>query len=536
MTAMSRGAAGGRLARAAVMIATITVLARLVGFVRTAVFARTVGSGCVGGVYQTANYIPNILFDIVAGGTLSALVVPLLAPLLSSGDRLMAARMLSALVTWAFMILGAITVVIVIFAGPITRALLGGHQCSGADHLGQRMLVVFAPQVIFYGLSVVLAGTLQASERFAWPALAPLLSSVVVVAAYLTYGSLVGTAQSAAGLSRGTELVLSLGTTAGVVVLAGALIPAAAGLGLRVRPVIRFPAGAAPFVRRAALAGGVTLAAQQVATVVMVRLANQGASGTLVVLTIAQAVYLVPWAVLAVPVATAIFPRLSAAWDAGDRERVSDLARSSLRVVSALAAVGTATLAAASTPIANVLLDRHNPAHSVFGPSIAAFAAGLLGWSLVAVLARLLYSARRAGLAAAGQAVGWSITIAADVVLARQFSSHDRAIVLAVGNALGVSVAAVLLTIAARRVHALDHLGATALSGARSIAAAAVGAAAGWSISRLIVNSGVLHSLLAGLAGALTAAAAAIAVLILSDRGLVSTLARIRALPEESVS
>ena len=52
------------------------------------------------------------------------------------------------------------------------------------------MLVVFAPQVVFYGLGVVLGGALQAAERFTWPALAPLLSSATVIAAYLIYGAL----------------------------------------------------------------------------------------------------------------------------------------------------------------------------------------------------------------------------------------------------------------------------------------------------------------------------------------------------------
>src|SRR5262249_6025545 len=89
------GVAGRRLLRAAALIAAITAVARVAGFGRTVVFGRTVGGGCVGGVYQTANTIPNIIFDIVAGGTLAALVVPLLAPAFVGRGRQIAAQTLS---------------------------------------------------------------------------------------------------------------------------------------------------------------------------------------------------------------------------------------------------------------------------------------------------------------------------------------------------------------------------------------------------------------------------------------------------------
>jgi peptidoglycan biosynthesis protein MviN/MurJ (putative lipid II flippase) len=77
-----RGAArrrGQGIGRAAVMIGVITVLARLVGFGRQVVFAHTVGTTCLGTAYTTANMVPNIIYDIVLGGALSSVVVPVLA-------------------------------------------------------------------------------------------------------------------------------------------------------------------------------------------------------------------------------------------------------------------------------------------------------------------------------------------------------------------------------------------------------------------------------------------------------------------------
>ncbi len=514
---------GGRLLRAAALIAAITALARIAGFVRTAVFARSVGAGCVGAVYQTANTIPNIVFDIVAGGTLSALVVPILAPSMSPGQRAAASRIVSALLTWTLGVMAIVAIAIVALAGPLTHLLLGSGQCAGAHALGARMLVAFAPQVLFYGVGIVLGGALQSAERFAWPALAPLLSSVTVVGVYLVYGSLAGAGRDAADLSRTDELVLSVGTTVGVVVLACCQLPAVWRLGVRFRPTLRFPQSLGPLARRAAMAGGATLGAQQIATAVMVLLANRGTvTGTVVVVALAQTVFLLPWAVLSVPVATSAFPRLAASWDQGDRAGFAALSMRSVRAVVALAALGSAVLVAVAEPAAGLLLDRRDtPAHPAFAPAIAGFAVGLLGWSLVALLSRTLFAARLVGVAARAQVIGWGIVIVADFALAAVASSHDRALVLALGNGIGVSVAAMLLLVAAWRQGMISDMRRVLSDIARACAAGAAGALAGWSVGRLAADKGVLAAITYGVAAAALASLTVVAVLAMIDRDLV---------------
>ena len=520
---MTAAGTSGRLLRAAALIAAITVIARVAGFGRTAVFARSVGAGCVGAVYQTANTIPNIVFDIVAGGTLSALVVPILAPAMSAEQRQAASRIVSALLTWTLAVMTVVAIGIVAVSGPLTRLLLGDDQCAGAHALGARMLVAFAPQVLFYGLGIVLGGALQSAERFAWPALAPLLSSLTVIGVYLAYGALAGPGRDAADLSRPDELVLSLGTTLGVVVLACCQLPAVWRLGIRYRPTFRFPQALGAPARRAALAGGATLGAQQLATAVMVFLANNGTTtGTVVVVALAQTVFLLPWAVLSVPVATSAFPRLSASWDRGDRDGFAHLAGRSTRAVIALAALGTAALVAAAEPAAGLLLDRHSsPAHPAFAPAIAGFAAGLLGWSLVALLSRMLFAARLVAVAARGQVIGWGAAIAADIVLAAIAPSRDRALVLALGNGVGVSVAATLLIAAAWRHGMIPDVLRLVRDIAQACGAGAAGAFGGWLVGRLARGQGVLAALSYGAAAAVLAVVIALAVLAAVDRDLV---------------
>lgn len=520
---MSTTAARG-LARAAAVIAVLTVLARLAGFARTAVFGRSVGTGCVGSVYQTANTIPNIVFDIVAGGMLSALVVPILAPVLATGRSDDASRIISALLTWALVVLVPLAAIVAALSGPIVRVLLGSGGCPGAVSLGTRMLAVFSVQIVFYGVGVVLAGALTAGERFTWPALAPLLSSLAVIASYLWYGALAGTGRAAAGLPRSAEWVLTLGTTAGVVVLALCQLPAVWRTGVRWRPTMRFPAGVAPTVRRAALAGAFTLAAQQIAAAVMIRLANSGSPvGTLVIVVLAQTVFLLPWAVLSLPVATTSFPRLAAAWDAGERDDYRARLAVASRVVIALAAGGTALLVAVATPARVVLLGRHAQSVQQFTPAIATFAIGLLGWSVVALLSRALYAAHAMGAAAAAQVAGQVVVIIADVMLSAALPAELRAAALGLGNSIGVLVAGALLVVVAVRRGALRLPGVLKDAGPAT-AAAVVAAGAGWLVGKGTGHSGVLVAAGMGVLAAVVAAAVFLAVLLVLDRAAVRDL------------
>ena len=144
-------------------------------------FARTVGGELRGRrVPDRQHDLPNIVFDIVAGGTLAALVVPMLAP---SSCRISGRRPEDRLGAADLDACGddGPAIALIALAGLLTHLLIGSGQCAGAQALATRMLVVFAPQVIFYGLAIILGGTLQSAERFAWPALAPLLSSVTVI-------------------------------------------------------------------------------------------------------------------------------------------------------------------------------------------------------------------------------------------------------------------------------------------------------------------------------------------------------------------
>src|SRR5215469_13883685 len=116
------------IASGAAIIAGLTILARMLGLIRTVVFAQTVGATCLGTAYVTANQVPNLVYELVLGGALSSVMVPLLArpaarSATDAGDKDQVSRITSALLTWCLLILAPLTVVILATAGPIAALL-----------------------------------------------------------------------------------------------------------------------------------------------------------------------------------------------------------------------------------------------------------------------------------------------------------------------------------------------------------------------------------------------------------------------------
>jgi putative peptidoglycan lipid II flippase len=533
---LAQGVAG-----AAALIAVLTLLARLAGFGRTLVFTNTVRADSTGDTYLAANTVPNIVFEVVAGGALAALVVPMLAGGIAAGDREQVRATASALLGWTLLVLTPLAVLVALLAQPIARLLLGGSDDAEVE-LAARFLLVFAPQVVLYGIGIVLTGVLQAHRRFAAPAIAPLLSSLVVAGAYLVFAA-IGGSRRAADLSTPAELVLGVGTTLGVVALSLGLLVPLRRLRLGLRPSLRFPVGAAPRVRRLALAGVLTLAGQQALAAVAIRLANDGApDGTQVVYTAALTVFLVPWAALAVPLATSAYPGLAERAEAGDEAGYTRALAPALVLTVAASAVAAALLVATAGPVARVFLGR-DPAATVAAlrDTVVAFAPGLLGYGLVALLTRALYARGLWRAPTACVLGGWLLAVAADVVLASVLPADDRALALGLGHTLGVTVAGAGLLVVTARAAGRGALEGLARGGSAAVLAGVAGGAAGLLAARLLgaapdPPAGVLAALGTGVLVGGTVLLVAVAVMMGTARGpLRVALRRLRSAERQEV-
>jgi putative peptidoglycan lipid II flippase len=528
-----RGVLSG-LAGAAALISVVTVVSRLLGFARTLVFTGTVGLTEVGDAYNWANILPNVLFEVAAGGALAGALIPVIAGPLARGMRDDVSRIASAMLGWTLAGLTVLAVLLAALAGPISGLAPGtGPE---ARELIAFLIRVFAVQLPFYGLAVVMSGVLQAQRRFVWPAFAPVLSSLVVIATYVGYGrvlagaDLEADASSAGGLPDGAAALLGCGTTAGVLAMGLPLLIPVWRSGVRLRPALRFPPGVAVRARGLALAGIGGLVAQQVSVLATIQLSLAfGGDGTLSAWqTMVQPVYLLPYAVLAVPLATSTFPRLAARAATGDRAGYAPLAAITTRAVLVAGAVGAAMLAAVAPAVATVygVIGTGSPAliASVDVP-LTLIAPGLLGMGLIFHVSRALYALERGRLAVLAVSSGWLTVVVASwvacLVLVPGAPDGPAALrALAIGTSVGMLVAGLALVLVLR-----SAAGAEAVGGLpRTLAVLVVGGTLAAVVGRWTVDA--VESLTDGLPGALVAGAGGAAIALAVVVGLVAALDR----------
>jgi putative peptidoglycan lipid II flippase len=518
------------LAGAALLVAAVTVFARAVGFGRWIVFAHTVHGGCLADVYNTANLLPNVLFEVVAGGALAGVVIPVLAGPIARADRAAVERTVSALLSRALVLLVPVTLLAAVAARPMMRFFLGGHgQCTGtAVDVGTPMLLIFLPQLFCYAVAVVLSGALQAHRRFLAAALAPLLSSVVVIGAYLLFAHL---AHGAVGLDvvpHRARAALAVGTTLGVLALALSVVAPVLATGLRLRPRWSFDDAVAPRVRALAVAGVAALVAQQLNLLVINWLANHhGRPGAVTAYTWAYAVFLLPYAVLAVPIATSAFPRIAAALAEEQTEAAARLTAGTVRAVFAVSCLGAAVTAAAAVPVSRVFAAGvASTDDRVLAGGIVALAPGLLGWGLVAHLSRVLYAAHQGRLAAVAVVSGWVVAAVGNVVLIAATPNRDAVAALGAGTSIGLSLAGVLLLAAVSRSCGAAALHGLARTAATGLVAGLLAGLAGYPLGRRFDDSGAAGAVLGTAAVSALSAVVFLAAVAVGDRAVLTYLTR----------
>jgi putative peptidoglycan lipid II flippase len=521
------------IAQGAALIAGLTMVSRILGLVRTLVFSQTVGSDCLGTVYVAAYQVPSLLSELVLAGALTNAMVPVLArsaerASIDAAARARVSATSSAMLTWTILILVPITAGVIVAAGHIAILLNPSNSnshCVRSEMVSATggMLVVFAPQVVLYGLSVVIFGMLQAYRRFAGPALAPIVASLVLITAYLLFvpldrGLALGRAPSVA------ILVLSIGTTVSVAALVVVGLVPVRRLGLRLRPTLKFPSGLAGRVGGLALVGVLEFIANDIAAFVVIRLANgHGTTGALVVFNYAALVFNAVTAVLTLSITTSAFPAMSAR-DGDDFDRTS---AGSTRAVLLMSWLGTAVMCAIAVPAARVLVHPGQQAELIEG--FAAFAPGIAGTAVITNLSRVMFALGKLRVAGAVLTGNWLLVIAFDAVLTQFAPPRLEVPALTLGYTLGQTVVAIPLVVVTRRIRgraAIDGVWHAALAGfVACVAAAAVGVV----VTNELVPSAASGKMLDAAAAVVAAASAVLAfgiVAFLLDRGDLRAIAR----------
>jgi putative peptidoglycan lipid II flippase len=380
-------------------MAVATAASRLTGFLRSFAIAAAIGLGLVGDAYNTANTLPNIVYELLLGGVLTSVVIPLLVHAQERDpDRGEAyTQRLLSLATAAL----AVATTLAVLAAPLLTALYVGANNPKA-HLSTVFAWLLLPEIFFYGLGAMFGAILNTRNVYGAPAWAPVLNNLVVIATAVVFVLLPGPARLLPTTITATQvLVLGIGTTLGIFVQALVLLPALrqAGFHWRWRLDLR---GA-----RLGEAGGLALwvlgyvVISQIGYVVVTRLANNvtTAGRGYAVFTNASLLFQMPYGILGVSLLTALMPRMSRAAARGDRAgMVSDLTLGSRLTALTLVPVTAAFMVLG--PAIGIVIYAHgqttpDQARQV-GVVLAASAFGLVPFAITMLQLRVFYAVKDA--------------------------------------------------------------------------------------------------------------------------------------------
>jgi putative peptidoglycan lipid II flippase len=385
-----------RIVRSSAVMAAGTAASRLTGFVRLWATLFALGSTSrLTDTYTVANTTPNIVYELLLGGVLSATLVPVFVKHLEDDDE----EGTSAVVTVASVFLVVLAAIGMVAAPWILRLFTLNVEADVAaeqQQVGTALLRLFMPQMLFYGLTAMGTALLHARRRFAAPAFVPALNNILVSAMLLSLTRIAGHTPTLEDVRDDRVLLwtLGLGTTAGIVAMTIALWPFVRRAGIRIRFVFDLRNAA---VREVGRLSGWTIGyvvTNQVALLVVLVLAGREAGGV-TSYTAAFVFFQLPHALVAVSLMSALVPEMSSAYNRSDRQAFKSRFSLGIRLITLIVMPAATGYVVLSQPITTGLLQygaTEDP--SLVADCLAMFAIGLPGFSVYLFTLRGFYARR----------------------------------------------------------------------------------------------------------------------------------------------
>jgi len=470
-----------------------TILSRLTGFARQWAMAVALGVSLtatgaipVASAFNISNNIPNMIYELVAGGVLSSMFIPVFMEKLNREGENAAFRLANTLFSLFLLVLGAVALIGTIFPQPFVWTQT--FTVSSADsQLAVYLFRFFAVQIIFYAFVALTTGMLNSYRKFFAPALAPLFNNVVVVIVLLGfYLPLRDTHPDIA------IVALGVGTTLGVVALFVAQAPALWKLGFRWKWSLDL---SDPSLRKM-LRKGAWLLLYVAVNLVGVSFRNAFATQTMrdgaAALQYAWMWYQLPYGVLAVSYITAVFPELSHAADRRDWDGYKTYLSRALRAIALLVLPSAALLLSLGTPLVYLYRFGKFPADAV--PLVrwvlAGWAVGLFFFATYMLVLRAFYATQDTRTPALTNIALTFVQVGGYWLLPKVIGGRFALVGIPLADTLffGLHVT-VLLWILRRRIGAFDF--AHVLGGwGRSLVSAGVAGLVGWGVLALMAGLG----------------------------------------------
>ena len=389
------------IGRASALLASGTVVSRILGFVKVVVLARTIGQTGVGAdAFALANQLPNNIFLIVAGGVLSAILVPQIVRAGTGRDGGVAYT--NKIVTLGIVVLAG-TALLATIASPLVITLYGLSGLEAGTEQNQTLQLAIAfgfwcfPQVFFYGLYSLLGETLNARKVYGPFTWAPVLNNVVAIAGLLVFSALFGPdpygVSTLAEWTQAQVVVLAGSATLGVAAQALVLGLFWRRAGLRFRP--DFDWRGVGLRRTGKQAGWIfaMVVAMQIAGIVTNNVAFDATGyASVAVLANAWLLFMLPQSVITVSVTTVYFTRMSEHEATGDRAAIRDDLSAAIRLCGVLVTLAMAAMMVLAFPIASIFTSGDPWVTQAMAWVIVAHLAGLMFYTCVFVIQRTFYA------------------------------------------------------------------------------------------------------------------------------------------------
>jgi putative peptidoglycan lipid II flippase len=376
-------ASGQQIARAAGLVMALFIASRVLGLAREIVIARQFGTSAELDAYLAAFRLPDLLFQLVAGGALGSAFIPTFTGHLAREDLAGAWRLTSAVINWVLLILTTLAL-LAAWGAPllVARVVAPGFSPPQQALTAELMRLMLISTVVF-GVSGVVMGALNARRHFLLPALAPIIYNLAIIGGALLLGPRWGVRGLAIGVVTGAcgHLVVQL--------------PELFRQGMNYHPILAPRDPGVREVARLMAPRALGLAAVQLNFLVNIILASSLTTGSIVALNYAFLLMLLPQGIFAQAVATAAFPTFSILVAQGAGAEMRRTFANTLRAVLYLSVPAAVGLVVLRRPLVALLLQRGAftaDSTAAVAWALLFYALGLVGHAAVEILARAFYA------------------------------------------------------------------------------------------------------------------------------------------------
>ncbi len=380
---MGRQGVGRQVARAAGLVMALFVLSRLTGLARQVIIGALFGTSPDYDAYVAAFRLPDMLFQLVAGGALVSALLPTYTTVRTREGPERGWQLASEVTT---LVLAALTVgaaLMALLARPLVAHILVPDFTPAQQALTASLLRILLLSTVIFGLSGIAMSILNAHQHFFLPALAPVMYNVGIIGGAVVLGP------------RWGVYGLAWGVVAGAALHFGVQVPGLRRVGMRFRLLFSLSDPAVRNVLRLMGPRVLGLAAVQVNFLVNTILASGLPPGRLSALDYAFRIMLLPLGIFAQAVATAAFPTFAAQVAEGNVQGMRRTLMALLRNILFFTLPATVGLLILAQPLVVVLLQRRAfdaTSTQLTVMALRAYAVGLCGHAVVEILARAFYS------------------------------------------------------------------------------------------------------------------------------------------------